>query len=190
MKEQELGQERLLKNLPSAAKKLTQQNSMQQLTQLYPWEDEITLLKCESDFPFLDKRIDFIMWARLPPAQATWQSTQQPNLKGSIVTCVSRLYQERGFQVMTEGCSFVICQALHTTGWLVRFLALLLRTSSLGKHGAGSCFGAVPYPVYPNQAHLGQFQKTEQSQFAIGPGKSLQCVYWLLSICQRVGCWV
>lgn len=72
---------------------------------------------------------------------------------------------------MTEGCSFVICQALHTTGWLVRFLALLLRTSSLGKHGAGSCFGALPYPVYPNQTRLGQFQNTERPQFAIGPGK-------------------
>lgn len=112
-------------SLPLPRKKLTQQNSPRQLIQLYPGEDEITFLKSESNFPFLDKPIDFITWARLPPAQATWQSAQQPNFKDSICNLCIPTVPGEGFP--SDDRRLFICDlpsSLHSPGWLFRFLAL------------------------------------------------------------------
>lgn len=68
-----------------------------------------------------------------------------------FVACVPRLHQERGFQVVTEGCSFVICQVLHIlTDWLFKSL-FQPRATSLSKQGAGSCFSALSYTVDPER---------------------------------------
>lgn len=172
MKEQELGRERLLKNFPSAAKKEINAEFTAAVNSAFSWRRRNLFPQMWERLSFFT--IDFITWARRPPAQATWQSAQQPNLKDSICNLCIPTVPGEGFP--SDDRRLFICDlpsSPHSTGWLCGFLP-----SRWGQPpraslelGVGSWFRALSDPVYPNQSHLGWFQKGKRSQLAIGPGK-------------------
>lgn len=91
---------RLMKNLLPfcCQERSTAAESPWQLFQLYPGENEIAFLQCcESDFPFLDKPMDLITWARICHQHKRCGTGHQSQILRTVFVACGSWLQDEGF---------------------------------------------------------------------------------------------